>query len=151
MVNEPMVERCLAAFAVAAMKIERDVLLHHLTDDEERALVGAVITAMHPEPMVERDELVERLEILRNVLSEVNRPAAETANDARTRIQSDSAEIARLTNEEPDYHMLHAALNEARRHDPPLLPSCKEIWAAEIIWRAMWNARTTLQTNHGMG
>jgi ribosomal protein S7 len=31
----------------------------------------------------------------------------------------------------------HAALEESRRYDPPLLPPCKEIWAAEIIYRTM--------------
>lgn len=37
--------------------------------------------------------------------------------------------------------MTHAALKVSRQHDPPLLPPCKELWAAEIIWRAMEAAR----------
>lgn len=39
-------------------------------------------------------------------------------------------------------NMTQAALEVSRQYDPPLLPMCKEIWAAEIIYNAMQAART---------
>jgi hypothetical protein len=46
------VERARFAFAIEAMKIERDVRLHELTDDEERSLIRAALTAASiPQPV----------------------------------------------------------------------------------------------------
>ena len=40
--------------------------------------------------------------------------------------------------------MTQAALEVSRQHNPPLLPPCKELWAAEIIYNAMEAARAPI-------
>jgi hypothetical protein len=112
------------------------------TDDE--ALVERVARALAEEADTDPDEdLDEGL-----YRWETYKPAARAAITAMRAAQPVEGGEDELV--EPSYDMLHAALTEARRHDPPLLPSCKEIWAAEVIWRAMKRAEiTTLKQGSG--
>jgi hypothetical protein len=59
----------------------------------------------------------------------------DALDEARLATRSQVADVAAPLKATHD--MQHAALLASRMHEPPLLPACKELWAADLIWSAM--------------